>query len=127
MWQPIYLDKHLDKGGYTLVGTVNIGSTAANFQIENETNKGKILTIISGPVGSHGTNNMYKKDFELILNQRTQGNNVLIFEYEMFVPNYTVNSSKILIIIRAVGLFTQLPRGLINFAYNHTDGRVYAS
>ena len=114
-------------GWYTLVGTLNIGSTAANFQIENETNKGKILKIISGPVGSHGTNYMYKKDFELIWNQRTQGNNVLKFEYEMFVPNYTANSSKILIITSAVGLFTQLPRGLINFAYNHTDGRVYAS
>ena len=114
-------------GWYTLVGTLNIGSTAANFQIENETNKGKILKIISGPVGSYGTNNMYKKDFELIWNQRTQGNNVLKFEYEMFVPNYTANSSKIFIITSAVGLFTQSPRGLINFAYNHTDGRVFGS
>lgn len=41
------------------------------------------------PKGSHGANNMYKKNFDLVWNQRTQGNNVLKFEYEMFVPNYT--------------------------------------
>src|SRR5690606_37533735 len=112
-------------GWYTVVGTVNIGSTAANFQIENETNKGKILKIISGPVGSHGGNRMYKKNFELIWNQRTQGNNVLKFEYELFVPNYTANPSNT--VSGGILFYTINSKNLTGFSYNHTDGSVYGS
>jgi len=38
------------------------------------------------------------------------------------VPNYTANSSKTFIMTSGVSLFTQSPRGLISFGYNHTDG-----
>src|SRR5690606_38454798 len=118
-WQPG------QDGWYISFGSPN--SSAANFQIENEPNKGKVLTIISAPVGDQGAQRAFKKGFELIWNQRTQGNNVLKFEYELFVPNYTANSSNRFTMKGGVVLSTQTPKILTGFTYNHTDGSVYGS
>ena len=112
-------------GWHTLIGTLNISSTAANFQIENEVNKGKVLAITTGPVGSHGTNRIYKKGLDVLWNQRTQGNNVLKFEIEMFVPNYSGNPSIPFAIAGGIMLYTTKPKSLAAFGYNHFDGMLW--
>ncbi|WCM41154.1 T9SS type A sorting domain-containing protein [Flavobacterium sp. CBA20B-1] len=109
-------------GWHTLFGSLNTNATAANFQIENETNKGKVLTITTGPVGSHGTNRMFKKNFDVLWNQRTQGNNVLKFEIEIFVPNYPGNPSIPFAVVSTITLYTTKPKILAGFLYNHFDG-----
>jgi len=109
-------------GWHTLFGSLNTNATAANFQIENETNKGKVLTITTGPVGSHGGNQMYKKGFDVLWNQRTQGNNVLKFEIEMFVPNYSGNPSIPIALVGSIMLYTTKPKALAAFDYYHFSG-----
>ncbi|UUV22284.1 T9SS type A sorting domain-containing protein [Paenimyroides aestuarii] len=111
-------------GWHTLFGSLNTNATAANFQIENETNKGKVLTIITGPVGSYGSNSIFKKDFDTLWNQRTQGNNVLKFEIEMFIPDYLGNPSIPFALAGSIILYTTKPKTLAAFGYNHFDGKL---
>lgn len=111
------------QGGWrTLFGSLYTNATAAYFQIENENNKGKVVTITTGPVGSHGTNQILKKGFDVLWNQRTQGNNVLKFEIEMFVPNYSGNPSNPYAFSGGIMLYTTKPKSLAAFSYNHFDG-----
>jgi len=109
-------------GWHTVFGSLNTNATAANFQIENETNKGKVLTITTGPVGSHGRNQMFKKGFDVLWNQRTQGNNVLKFELEMFVPNYPGNPSLPFALGGSIMLYTTKPKAFAGFDYYHFSG-----
>jgi len=114
------------QGGWIVAGGTNqpVPVAVKHFQIENETNKGKVVTITTGPVGSHGGNQMFKKGFDVLWNQRTQGNNVLKFEIEMFVPNYLGNPSIPLAASGTIMLYTTKPKSLAAFGYNHFDGKL---
>lgn len=111
-------------GWHTMFGTLYTTATPANFQIENETNKGKVLTITTGPVGSHGTIRVIKKGFDVLWNQRTPTYNVLKFEIEMFVPNYTGNPLNPYAVSGGILMYATSPRVLAAFGYNHSSGLV---
>ena len=109
-------------GWYTLKGTLN--SSAANFQIENETSKGKVLIIKTGPLGDNGGTTMFKKGFDIIWGQRTPGNNVLKFEIDFYTANYPTNPSNNLVINSGIGIYGKNNKFLASYGYFHSNGEL---
>jgi len=104
-----------------VTGVLGGGDVLKQFQIENEPNKGKVLTIATGPVGSHGGSQIKKTGFDVLWNQRTPGNNVLKFEFDMFVPNYSSNISNPHWVNGSISLLSNL-KILAGGAYTHSNG-----
>lgn len=104
-----------------VTGALGGGDVLKQFQIENEPNKGKVLTIATGPVGSHGGSQIKKTGFDVLWNQRTPGNNVLKFEFDMFVPNYSSNISNPNWVNGSISLLSNF-KILAGGAYTHSNG-----
>lgn len=64
------------------------------FQIQNENNKGKVITIQSPPPNLSSPTILQKKNIDLLINNRTPNYNVIKFEFDFHTGNkYTVPNS----------------------------------
>lgn len=64
------------------------------FQIQNENNKGKVITIQSPPPNLSSPTILQKKNINLLINNRTPNYNVIKFEFDFHTGNnYTVPNS----------------------------------
>ncbi|UUV22471.1 T9SS type A sorting domain-containing protein [Paenimyroides aestuarii] len=77
--------------------TITSGTTApANagdwFQIQNETNKGKVITIQSVPLNIISVSSIQQRNIDVLINNRTTGNNVIKLELDFYTGSLVTNS-----------------------------------
>ena len=113
------------KGGwYVLRG--DLTSPASNVRVENEPNRGRVLSIYTGGAGVTGGFNVFKKDFDVLWDQRDAGKNVLKFEIEMFMPNYPNYPADPGTVGGGVNLTTYSKKNLVYYGWWHSNGWIFS-
>ena len=113
------------QGGWyieTFIGTPQPAPTPLNFQIETESDRGKVLALTGNPVGNTGFLNLEQKGFEARWNTRDWGNNVLKFECDFFNGNSPNFSNGVESFGSVIALYGKKSKLLAGFGFWHKNG-----
>lgn len=69
---------------FTIYGSTSPNANNNWFQIQNEPNKGKVITIQSPTPTATGNTSLQQRNIDQLINNRTQGNNVIKFEVDFY-------------------------------------------
>ena len=119
------------KGGWYTT-SVNKNRSNSYFQIINHTGKGRVMVLNAAPALNIDNNKLELKGLDVLWNKRTSGNNILKFEFELFLDsNYTDYGNAVLepknyISLKGNGLdhFVNYPY-LANYIYHPYNYSIY--